>query len=655
MTKIILVLMVKNESKIITRCLDSALPHVDATLICDTGSTDNTLAVARQHLENQEKPFQIEKAEWKDFGHNRTLSFKEAQLFALQLGWLLKDSFCLVLDADMELRCPSNTLVNPLNPIWELDGIFLKQVSGTLEYFNMRLMRLSEPWFCKGVTHEYWTGGCSSIHLSDQLAWIDDRGDGGCKADKFERDKAMLLAGLQESPTCERYMFYLAQTYHCLKEDEKAVEWYEKRIEAGGWVEEVWYSHLMLARILLTTGKTFQAEEHVDKGLLLQPDRIEGLVSLITHFRERNQFFKAWHYLKLAEPIQKPQDARLFLEVDAYSHKLAYERSILHYYVRQNKAEGALLCLEYEGPCERTVMNNLPFYSQQLQCSHLTRLLFPIPPGFYSSSVAVDETGKHLCVRYVSYYLGEDGSYYLRDNLVETLNFTATWDKATRSWSDFKRLDVFPTSHTQWKRDDQIRGLEDIRIRGNTFTATTKEYSYNGNNRIVHGRFPELWFSPVVPPKGETYCEKNWIPISDTDVIYEWHPLTIGKVATCSTGPSRLDISCEHPTPTWFRHLRGSAPPVELEDGLWTLVHIVAPKIPRVYLHCWVLLAKETYLPLAYSPPFHFKNLGVEYCLGATLSADQRHFGIFFSVWDRESWYCETSIEDARKTLRFLK
>jgi hypothetical protein len=237
----------------------------------------------------------------------------------------------------------------------------------------------------------------------------------------------------------------------------------------------------------------------------------------------------------------------------------------------------------------------------------------------------------------------------LRDNLVETRNFSARWDAATRSWSDWRELEVLCK---KWKREDQIRGLEDIRIRGKCFTATTREYSYNENSRMVHGSFPELRFAPVKPPRGETYCEKNWLPISETHVIYEWHPLTIGCVETQPDGPSNLKVVWEHPTPTWFRHLRGSAPPVELDDGLWTLVHIVSPKIPRVYLHCWVLLSKETYSPLGYTPPFHIKNLGIEYCLGATRSAD--NFGLFFSVWDRESWYCETSIEEARKMLRFL-
>ena len=84
MTKILLALMVRNENKIIERCLGAALPHVDATLICDTGSVDNAIEVAKRRL--AEKPFHIEEMEWKDFGHNRTLTLNAARRYAEQLN-----------------------------------------------------------------------------------------------------------------------------------------------------------------------------------------------------------------------------------------------------------------------------------------------------------------------------------------------------------------------------------------------------------------------------------------------------------------------------------------------------------------------------------------------------------------------------------------
>ena len=114
---------------------------------------------------------------------------------------------------------------------------------------NTRLIKASLPWKCVGVTHEYWS--CESHVSLEKLTnlWIDDRADGGCKADKFERDAKLLTEGLQEEPDNVRYMFYLAQTYRNLDQYDEAIKWYMKRISMGGWKEEVWYSKFMLGEI----------------------------------------------------------------------------------------------------------------------------------------------------------------------------------------------------------------------------------------------------------------------------------------------------------------------------------------------------------------------------------------------------------------------
>jgi glycosyltransferase involved in cell wall biosynthesis len=48
--KIILLLMIKNESRIIERCIKHAIGHVDAVSVLDTGSTDNTVEVCQRVL-----------------------------------------------------------------------------------------------------------------------------------------------------------------------------------------------------------------------------------------------------------------------------------------------------------------------------------------------------------------------------------------------------------------------------------------------------------------------------------------------------------------------------------------------------------------------------------------------------------------------------
>ena len=101
--KIILNLMIKNESKIIERCLGHALPHVDAVSILDTGSTDNTVALCEAYLTKSGKPFTIAVEPFKNFGYNRTVSFEKTQAFCTQLEWDAEKTYAMAVDADMNI------------------------------------------------------------------------------------------------------------------------------------------------------------------------------------------------------------------------------------------------------------------------------------------------------------------------------------------------------------------------------------------------------------------------------------------------------------------------------------------------------------------------------------------------------------------------
>ena len=184
-------------------------------------------------------------------------------------------------------------------------------------------------------------------------------------------------------------------------------------------------------------------------------------------------------------------------------------------------------------------------------------------------------------------------------------------------------------------------------ICGDTFTATTREFSYCPANRVVHGKFPRMTFVPVQPPQ-ETSCEKNWLPLDGNRVIYGWHPFTIGQVNK-KHSPAELEIAQTFDTPSWFRHLRGLAPPFRVDDELWVLTHIVSPHAPRRYLHMWVVL-DENLRPMSHSPPFYLHHQGIEYCCGARVWESSIH--LFLSVWDRETWFIELCVQGIRRSLR---
>ena len=252
-------MIVRNESKIIRRCLDSVRSVIDGISICDTGSTDNTVELIDEKIKEFGIPGRVHSHTWKHFAHNRSLSYQAAREFAIESEFQLENTYALFLDADMMLMIPPKFKKNDLTK----DGYLVIQKGG-LSYPNLRLGRMDHRWCSLCVTHEYWaicdedgkeaktqddhdTKTSEKVYeqpiLGEDVLWIDDYNDGGCKADKFERDIRLLTQGLIDEPDNIRYHFYLARSYEDNNELENAIAWYTKRVALDGFWEEIWYSY----------------------------------------------------------------------------------------------------------------------------------------------------------------------------------------------------------------------------------------------------------------------------------------------------------------------------------------------------------------------------------------------------------------------------
>ena len=631
--------MIKNESRIIRRSILSALPVVDAVCVSDTGSTDDTVALLEAFYPTlpltitdqsglSRIPARTYQHPWTNFGQNRTLSFQDAQAFCTALGWNPARTYALAIDADMELKVES--AFHKQGDLG-LKGYSIVQKAGTLHYVNTRLLRLDVPWTCEGATHEYWSGPMEGI-LPDSKLWIDDKNDGGCKADKYTRDRTLLEKEMEEQPTNVRTVFYLAQTYKCLGLHDLSIEMYKRRIAMGGWFEEVWYSHYMIAQQYLQTGRAEEAELWVQKGQKASSYRSEGLYLLVKHFRIVGEQWKAMHYYRAARAIPKPQVA-LFLESEVYDHLLDYEYTILQFYVAQTpKNEGLRASIRYllkeqSAPLLDNVLSNLEFYIKPLTPVSVTPVATPSQEGECTPSSVSQVTHQGALVtnvRYVNYQIGDQGNYIVRDpqSIVRTKNYHL--EEST--FVEESDLVHQPTN---------IMGLEDIRLFSNgttiTYTATTKSATKDGAHRIVYGTYANVLANSRVlePPEGvQSACEKNWLQIpsaspspSDATFVYTWSPLQIGTISEHNTCPF-LHVTHTIQTPPLFQRLRGSANGFLHDDRIWCLTHLVKYGAPRQYYHLFVLLNKDTYRPEQVTLPFCFQTHGIEYCLSSSIEGD---------------------------------
>jgi|694.fasta_scaffold00940_23 glycosyltransferase involved in cell wall biosynthesis len=329
-----LCMIVKDESHIIHESMECTLPLIDSYCIVDTGSSDTTIAKITEFYKKHGIPGKVHERPWKDFGTNRS------EALALCNGEM---DYILVIDADDLMTFPKDgkaILLNIMNGGPSSLMIGIRQ--GTLRYSRSQIFKANDGWHYRGVLHEYPTNGkdCKKVHLPPEF-WMESRRIGGRNktGDKLLRDIEVLERGLCNEPNNERYMFYLAQSYRDNKNIPKAIEWYTRRFEHGGWYEETYVAGMNVAR--LTNSKEWAWKAHETN-----PKRIECLFSYMAHCRATNKWSQELYAMALyATSIPKPTDQLLFLEIDIYDWKVWDEFSIIAYYTK-HYAESYHACLK---------------------------------------------------------------------------------------------------------------------------------------------------------------------------------------------------------------------------------------------------------------------------------------------------------------------
>jgi glycosyltransferase involved in cell wall biosynthesis len=445
--KIILLTMVKNESRIIERLLGSVKGLVDAAIVCDTGSTDDTVDKATAWLAANDMSGTIMSYPFKNFGVSRTQSFICCQEWVGRVGWDAAKTWALVLDGDMMLSGPiDRAALAGLDGVQA--GVSLKQSAGSLLYSNMRLMRCSEPWICKGGTHEAWTCPPSKhTTMFDQPVLID-HGDGGCKSDKYERDVRLLMEDLKEMPNDARTHFYLGQTYLCLRDWPKAIQTLKRRIEIGGWDEEVYIARLYLGECYENSGDTANAITTYLAAWQQRRHRVEAAMRVIRIYRRQpnSQFLAMMIWEKLfaiqfgenfetgittGEPA-KNHDV-LFVNTRDIEHDFWEELAILGFY--SDRKRQTWLALDQLDLTNRfnwhefnALFGHLHWYDWCLKPRRQTRFQIPLErlpwaaepeaavwqPFNPSIRVKPDGSGYLVNLRCANYYTGEARHYHYR-------------------------------------------------------------------------------------------------------------------------------------------------------------------------------------------------------------------------------------------------
>jgi tetratricopeptide (TPR) repeat protein len=656
-------MIVKNESKIILRLMESVLPLIDCYCICDTGSSDDTIDKIEYYFKTKNIPGKVVSEPFKDFAHNRNFALKSC------LGM---SDYVIFLDADMVLKI--NDFKKEM--LSEYDSFTILQGNDDFYYQNLRIVKNNGLYSYFGVTHEYINTPSNNKNkmLNRNELFISDIGDGGAKLDKFERDIKLLTKAIEEDPNNDRYHFYLANTYHDSCHFDKAIEIYEKRIKIGGWDQEVWYSYYRIGNCYRHMGRINDAIYYWLLCYDFLPQRVESLYEIVSHYRNISKHKLAHQFYKLGKQIideKHHRDGYLFLHNDIYTFKLDYELTIIAAYVGIKDISEQIVNIlnnSNDNGINSNLLNNMKWYKNIL--SPIKKYTFDdkitvklnnentvfnatssclLPNSSYKNENTIDSKCKYkMNIRYVNYFITENGSYINCEKNIITANKYIELDE------DFN---IIKSKHFDIVYDNRLYiGIEDVRIFNDVENNKIKFIGtgYHNNNflGIIEGDYDinnsELIGNEITQNKHDSQCEKNWVYLdykNSTHIIYKWYPLQICKLNKTT---NTLDFIEDKEMPKYFAHARGSTSSFKYtkecinntgnisisyeETELWFVQHIVSYESPRHYYHIISVFDEDMNL-LRYTAPFKFEGEPIEYCLSIVVEDDR--LLINYSNWDR--------------------
>lgn len=660
MKKLCLNMIVRNEADKIVRSLKSVVPYISCAAIFDTGSSDNTVEIMKNFFDANEIPHIIKVGVFKNFEQARNDALEIARRSNLTWDYLLLN------DADMCFRVEDKDFRNKL----ELATYGVTQKSGSLAYHNIRLVRRDVTAKYRGVTHEYFDYPQGAVLNG---VWFEDYADGTNRKDKFIRDIALLKDGIAAEPDNGRYWFYLAQSYRDAGMTKEAAEAYNKRMNMGGWDEEVWNSRLNYGECLLELKDEGGFIREMLAAYNQRPTRAEPLYNLAKFYRERGQYNAALLILDTAMKIPYPKDS---LFVNDYIHKcgLRQEFSVSAFYSESHRDEGfkvtnALALDATAWPMSRDhARENLFHYMKGIK---------EFCPSFNPTRVTIDAEGWALLnpsitnhgdqllmiMRTVNYDIDEHGRYLIKgtdgsitnDNPIRTRNYLLRLSPANLRVETCK--EILPPKDMPPPKFPPVVGFEDMRLisyRGSLHTSSTvRELNEEGWCEQVLSRLVEEGhhmridsYRQMLPPVRAT--EKNWMPFVDKHKNLRF----MYRLNTIVDDHGRTVVKHDVPNIA-FDNISGGSQLVPFKDGYLAVVHEARLKpgsSKRYYYHRFVWWDGSLRVKLL-SAPFFLHAKQIEFVAGMAWSPDKKELLLSYGVDDKEAWIAGIKAMDIERIL----
>lgn len=505
---------------------------------------------------------------------------------------------------------------------------------------------------------------------------------------KVDEPKRVEISLLEPTGTDEIYQ--LAETQRLLKHYDQAIKWYKIHQEKNGSREESWHSKYMLARCYEELNDWENALHWYLEAYQSNPERAETLYEIAKHYRMKGENHLAVLYAKQASTIPLPDKHHCqHINNDIYERLIDEELSIASFYTPfkndgYDAANRILLTKGLPKELRKQAHRNIMYYTPRLPNTTITPFKIETPLlrsdsdlryNQMNASIRKSADGYEMIHRLVNYTNKGTRFEFVdpqSDRVWRTKNFFIQLDKNFQVKS---KKEVIENLNRHRVRGLRAEGIEDCRLfyfnNQRWFTCSTVDTNpIEPSHQVALCKLEDdlsketVHVEKMVILEGpdQRKIQKNWLPfLKDNELylVFTYEPFTVikpnldtGAVEKYFKNECSLDLTL----------LRGSAPPIEFEDGYLILVHDVAidPIYPDMwtnnycyYFHRFLFMDKNFEIT-KYTKPFIFQHHGIEYCSGMTIDHTGTKLVMPISKEDREAFLLTVDVETVKSLLEVI-
>jgi glycosyltransferase involved in cell wall biosynthesis len=336
--KLILTQIMKDESHVATRMLDSIKSIVDGICIVDTGSTDDSINIVKKWGEDNNIETHVFERPFDDFEKSRNFSIEKTRdIFLNRNDGHTYYSFWL--DFDEQMIIDANFNKNSINKDLYMFNVYI----GQMKYTRNEMFKLEKPCKFYGPVHEFII--CEDKNITSGLldgikviVQMDGASWQGNISSKYLSHAHKLEAYIAENRQDPRWIFYTAQSYHdsaSMKDNReeneerlrRAIKYYRERTQRpDGYAEELYYSQYRIGTIMRVLEEPWNlTHQELLKAYSMDPLRGESIKTIIDYYLQIGEWHMAYLYTKFAKENfhgKNPYPTRLlFVDESLYRWK----------------------------------------------------------------------------------------------------------------------------------------------------------------------------------------------------------------------------------------------------------------------------------------------------------------------------------------------